>query len=161
MLIGEAPGATEDRVGRPFIGRAGQVLSKIIRAAGHDRSEIYITNIVKCHPMDRWGKNRPPTSEEIATCSTYLLAEIERINPVVISPLGNSATRFFIPNSSISHVHGKPYDWKGKLIIPQYHPAVAMYDKSMFDTLVDDMKIVGSYIEYEMDKGRQHQKPYI
>jgi len=68
---------------------------------------------------------------------------------MVISPLGNSSTRFFIPNSSISQVRGKPYDWRGRTIIPQYHPAVAVYDKEMFGTIVDDMKTVRSYIEYE------------
>jgi len=151
MFVGEAPREMEDRAGKPFVGPAGKILNRLMNEAGIDRNEVYITNIVKCRPTNSGVTNRAPNLDEVKTCSDYLLAEIEKVDPKVISPLGRTATNFFIPNSSISSVRGKEFEWRGRsiwkarTIIPQYHPAMALYNKNMFDVLIEDMKVIGEY----------------
>ncbi len=151
MFVGEAPGKMEDLQGKPFVGPAGKVLDNILRQAGIKRQEAYITNIVKCRPINE-GRNRSPTREEITTCSAYLETEIEQTNPLIICPLGGSALSYFLPHTKISAVHGKTLQWnnnhgKTRTLIPLYHPAVAIYDRSMLPTLIKDMTLVKDTIQ--------------
>ena len=120
MFVGEAPGADEDIQGRPFVGRAGQLLTKIIEAMGFKREEVYITNIVKCRPP----KNRTPLRPEIESCRGYLIAQIEAISPRIIVTLGKVATDFFIPSAAgMSALRGNFHRRGEILIMPTFHPS--------------------------------------
>lgn len=123
MFVGEAPGADEDRQGRPFVGRAGQLLTKIIAAMEFTREEVYITNIVKCRPPE----NRTPFRNETEACQPYLLTQIRTIGPRVIVSLGKTATDFFVPSSSsMSDLRGKFADFGGIRVMPTFHPSYVM-----------------------------------
>ena len=121
-FIGEAPGFYEDKEGRPFVGRAGKLLDKLIEDIGWQRGDVYITNIVKRRPPE----NRDPLPDELAAYSPYLSRQIEIINPKIIAPLGRFAMNYFLPAAKISRDQGKLFWWKDKLIIPLYHPASAL-----------------------------------
>lgn len=127
MFIGEAPGFNEDMQGRPFVGQAGKLLEKTLKEVMNmDRSEVYITNIVKFRPPD----NRDPFPEEIAACASWLDEQISVISPKIIATLGRFSMGKFIPDVSISRVHGQPrfVDFQGSryIIFPMYHPAAAL-----------------------------------
>lgn len=134
VLIGEAPGAHEDREGRPFIGAAGKLLDKMLDNSGLAREDIYITNIVKYRPP----KNRDPSPQEKAESWPYLLRELEIIDPVVIAPMGRHAMTYFLPNANISTAHGETFMYDKWKIMPLYHPAAALYNGSLRQTLFDD-----------------------
>jgi len=120
MFVGEGPGADEDRQGRPFVGRAGQLLTKMIQAMGLDRSEVYIANVVKCRPPE----NRDPLPEEIATCFPFLEAQITAVAPRIIVALGRVAAGTLLGvKSSLSDLRGRFHDRKGVPVIPTYHPS--------------------------------------
>jgi len=120
MFVGEAPGRDEDIQGRPFVGRAGQLLTKIINAMSFQRDEVYITNIVKCRPPE----NRDPTGEEIGSCRDYLYAQIELIKPKVIVSLGRISTRFFVTsNLGMTALRGDFYDYGPVKVMPTFHPS--------------------------------------
>ena len=122
MFIGEGPGADEDKTGRPFVGRAGQLLTKILQGVGWQREDVYITNIVKCRPPG----NRDPKEDEMFLCERYLLAQIEAISPLVIATLGNVPKNYFLGDiGGITRVRGQLYKWKagGIDIFPMYHPS--------------------------------------
>ncbi|MGQ9470513.1 MAG: uracil-DNA glycosylase [Candidatus Aminicenantales bacterium] len=120
MFVGEAPGAEEDAQGRPFVGRAGQLLTRIIEAMTFKREEVYITNVVKCRPEG----NRTPHSEEVELCSPFLVAQIKTINPRVIVALGKVAADFFIPgNLSLAELRGNFFRYEDIPVMPTYHPA--------------------------------------
>ncbi len=122
LFIGEAPGFYEDVQKRPFVGRSGQLLNIMIESLGWKREDIYITNIVKRRPPE----NRDPLPEEIASYSTYLMRQVEIINPKIIATLGRFSMNFFIPTGKISRDQGKIF-WLGeRLIVPLYHPAAAL-----------------------------------
>lgn len=120
MFVGEAPGHDEDIQGRPFVGRAGQLLTKIINAMKFQRSEVYITNVVKCRPPN----NRNPHREEMDRCKAYLLKQIELIQPKVIVTLGKVAASFFIQTDlGMTALRGDFYDFQGIKIMPTFHPS--------------------------------------
>ncbi|HEX7539236.1 MAG TPA: uracil-DNA glycosylase, partial [Syntrophales bacterium] len=120
VFVGEAPGEEEDNQGRPFVGRAGQLLTKIIDAMGLKREEVYICNILKCRPP----ANRNPKEDEIATCEPFLLKQLEAINPEVICALGTFAAKTLLRTESpISAIRGKFQDYHGRKLMPTYHPA--------------------------------------
>ncbi len=120
VFVGEAPGADEDTQGRPFVGRAGQLLTRIIEAMKFKRDDVFITNVVKCRPPD----NRTPLKEEIETCQTYLLAQVEAIQPRVIVTLGKVATDFFVPiDASMSSLRGNFYEFGKIPVMPTFHPS--------------------------------------
>ncbi len=120
MFVGEGPGADEDRQGRPFVGRAGQLLTKMIGAMTLDRSEVYIANIVKCRPP----KNRNPKPDEIATCFPFLQRQIRAVAPEVIVALGRvSAGTLLESTESISRLRGRFHDYEGIRVMPTYHPS--------------------------------------
>ncbi|ASI99205.1 type-4 uracil-DNA glycosylase [Thermococcus celer] len=145
MFVGEAPGYWEDQKGLPFVGRAGKVLDELLEEIGLSRDEIYITNIVKCRPPE----NRDPTEEEIKACSPYLDRQIDIIRPKVIVPLGRHSMRYILEKfgfevEPISKIHGKTFEAStlfGKFVImPMYHPAVALYRPAMREELRKDFQ---------------------
>jgi uracil-DNA glycosylase family 4 len=120
VFVGEAPGEEEDKQGRPFVGRAGQLLTKIIDAMGLKREEVYICNILKCRPPG----NRNPKEDEIATCEPFLMKQLEAINPEIICALGTFAAKTLLRTESpISAIRGKFHDYHGRKLMPTYHPA--------------------------------------
>ena len=120
LFVGEAPGRDEDLQGRPFVGRAGALLTKIIKAMNFSREEVYITNVIKCRPP----QNRTPNRKEIMSCYPYLLEQIELIKPRVIVALGGVAAKFFIPEASgIMKIRGKWHEFQGIPVMPTFHPS--------------------------------------
>jgi uracil-DNA glycosylase len=134
MLIGEGPGAQEDREGRPFIGNSGRFLTELIGKAGLSRDEVFITNVVKCRPPG----NRDPMPDEIVACSAYLDAQIELIDPEVIITLGRFSMQRWFRNERISRIHGEPREDGGRLVVPMFHPAAALHNASLRGTIEDD-----------------------
>ncbi len=128
MIVGEGPGEDEDVQGRPFVGRSGQLLDKILEAAGIPRQSVYIANIVKCRPP----QNRVPGPLEAKTCtSLWLNKQIQLIRPQIIIPLGATALEFFAGEKlSISKVRGKFFEWQGIKIFPMFHPAYLLRNPS-------------------------------
>ena len=143
VFIGEAPGQKEDEQGLPFVGAAGKFLNEMLAEAGMERSDVYITNIVKYRPPN----NRDPLPEEKAAFLPYLLRQLEIIDPKVVITLGRHSMEYFLPNAKISQAHGQAvrkkvlyhdkteHEW---LFIPLYHPAAALYNGSMRQVLIDD-----------------------
>jgi DNA polymerase len=127
MFIGEGPGKDEDATGRPFVGRAGQLLTRIIEnGLKLKREDVYITNVVKCRPtVDGLGqRDRPPSPDEIAACAPYLRQQIELVSPEVIVTLGNPATRFLLGTAEgITRLRGKWQSYNGIPVMPTYHPS--------------------------------------
>jgi len=134
MFVGEAPGFHEDRQGRPFVGRAGQLLDKLLARVGLRREDVYITNVVKHRPPE----NRAPNKDEVRTCLPYLLRQIQVVNPKVIVPLGRFALEIFIKDQTISKVHGQLFKANGRLVFPLYHPAAALRSESVLHELEKD-----------------------
>jgi len=151
MFIGEAPGRNEAETGRPFCGRAGKLLDELLDGVGIARDDVYITNIVK----DRPPENRDPTPEEIKLYTPFLDRQIEILKPRVLVPLGRHAMNYVLKKydiepEPISVAHGKIYEVSGLFgemeIVPMYHPAAAIYTRSLLDTLKNDFEILKNYI---------------
>ena len=138
MFVGEGPGEQEDLEGIPFVGRAGRLLTGLIEGIGLDRDAVYIANVVKCRPPG----NRDPEPFEITTCTDlYLWKQIEAISPKLIVTLGRHSMGLFLPpEMRISQVHGQPKRIRGRVVLPLYHPAAALYNGSMRQTLMYDFK---------------------
>lgn len=138
VFIGEAPGKAEDEQGVPFVGASGRFLNEMLAAAGLDRSDVYITNIVKYRPPG----NRDPSPAEKVAFWPYLLRQLEIIEPKVVITLGRHSGAAFIPELTISKDHGQPRtitsQGRDLLVIPLYHPAAALYNGSMRQPLIDD-----------------------
>ena len=125
MFIGEGPGAEEDRLGRPFVGRSGELLTKMIHAIGLERSEVYICNVVKCRPP----ANRDPAPEEAETCLPYLRAQVALVRPRVIALLGRVACQYTLREQiSVTRDHGRWFERKGVWMMPTFHPAALLRD---------------------------------
>ena len=122
IIIGQAPGAEEDKTGRPFVGRAGKFLNQLLKIAGIKREKVFITSPIKCFPP----KNRKPTKEEIKTCLPYLKQQIEVINPRKIILLGGVAFSLFFPKEKLNNFRGKIIKKDGKVYFPTYHPAAGL-----------------------------------
>ncbi|MFY9614834.1 MAG: uracil-DNA glycosylase [Candidatus Dormiibacterota bacterium] len=143
MIVGEAPGQNEDKQGLPFVGAAGQLLNQLLSGIGIERQDVYITNIVKCRPPG----NRDPLPEEVSACSGYLDRQVEYIRPAVILLLGRHALQRLLPGSSgISRVHGQMVQRGDRAYVPLYHPAAALYNNFLLDTLRQDFARVRDYI---------------
>jgi uracil-DNA glycosylase family 4 len=144
MFIGEAPGANEDEQGRPFVGRAGQLLNKIIEAIGLKREDIMIGNVNRCRPP----QNRTPTLAEAAICKPFLLREIAVVQPDVIVVLGNTAMKNLLDTKEgITKLRGKFQDYRGIKVMPTFHPAYLLRDPSKKRETWDDMKKVRDYLK--------------
>jgi uracil-DNA glycosylase family 4 len=134
VFIGEAPGKSEDLQGLPFVGAAGKFLNEMLEMIGLKRKDIYITNIVKYRPPN----NRDPLPEEKSAFLPYLESQLEVIQPKLVVTLGRHSLNCFLPELSISQVHGQPKRFKGRVYLPLFHPAAALYNGSMRQTLIDD-----------------------
>src|SRR5690242_11538939 len=136
LFIGEAPGFHEDRQGRPFVGPAGQFLNELLGSVGLDRSSVFITNVVKHRPPE----NRDPLPDEIAACSDYLTRQIAALNPKVIVTLGRFSMARFFPGAKISAIHGQARKIDGRVVVAMYHPAAALHQQTLRQTVIDDFK---------------------
>ncbi len=139
VFVGEGPGFDEDRQGRPFVGRAGKLLDKMILAIGFEREEVYICNVVKCRPPE----NRAPLPDETALCSPFLFRQIEALAPKVICALGVSAAQTLLGTTrAISHLRGRIHFWRGIPLICTYHPAYLLRSPSQKAAAWQDLKEV-------------------
>ncbi len=134
LFIGEGPGFHENEQGRPFVGAAGRFLDELLTSINLKRSEVFITNVVKCRPPG----NRDPQTEELAACSNYLDRQIHALNPKVIVTLGRFSMARFLPNAKISSVHGQGMRIRGRLVVAMYHPAAALHQHSLKKTIEAD-----------------------
>jgi DNA polymerase len=124
MFIGEAPGFHEDRQGEPFVGAAGQLLTRMLGEIGLERADVYIANVLKCRPPG----NRDPLPDEIETCTPWLVEQVSLIQPHVIVTLGNFATKYVLQTTrGITSMRGSVYDWHGRAVIPTFHPAAILH----------------------------------
>jgi uracil-DNA glycosylase len=144
MFVGEAPGADEDAQGKPFVGRAGQLLTKIIEAIGMKREDVIIGNVNRCRPPS----NRQPTLEEAAICRPFLFREIAAVQPDVIVVMGNTALRNLLEvREGITRVRGQFQDFRGIKVMPTFHPAYLLRDPSKKRETWEDMKKVREYLD--------------
>lgn len=146
VFIGEAPGKNEDERGLPFVGAAGKFLNEMLAQAGMDRSDVYITNIVKYRPPN----NRDPLPDEKKAFWPYLLKQLQIIDPKVVITLGRHSMEYFLPDMKIGQVHGEAkriqFGDHKIVIVPLYHPAAALYNGSLRQTLIDDFLRVPAVI---------------
>jgi len=145
FFVGEGPGANEDEQGLPFVGQAGQLLTKIIQAIGFKREDVYIANVVKCRPP----QNRDPEPDEIQTCMAFLIRQIHIIQPKIIIALGKHAAQALLNVSTpISKLRGKFHEFNGIPLMPTYHPAMLLYNPGKKRDVWEDMKQVhGKYYQ--------------
>jgi DNA polymerase len=137
LLVGEGPGAREDTTGRPFVGPAGQLLTELLHAIGWERADVFITNVVKCRPPG----NRDPEPDEIASCAAYLDRQERALDPAVVVTLGRHSLQRYLPGARISSVHGQlRRSYSGLHVFPMYHPAAALHQASLRETLFRDMR---------------------
>jgi DNA polymerase len=145
VLVGEAPGRTEDELGLPFVGRAGKLLDELLGKAGLSRDDVFITNVVKCRPPN----NRRPKKGEVDACERFIAEQLEIIRPRIVAPMGNSSISYFfekhgLGKAVVGDVHGLEYEieasWGVFKLVPLYHPAAAIYNRRLVDELERDMK---------------------
>ena len=139
MFVGEAPGADEDIQGEPFVGRAGQLLTKIIEAIGLTRDDVYIANVIKCRPPG----NRNPEPDEVEQCEPFLFRQIDTVKPKVIVALGKFAAQCLLrTNDPITRIRGREFTYRDAILIPTYHPAYLLRTPSAKREVWEDMKRV-------------------
>jgi DNA polymerase len=144
MFVGEAPGADEDLQGIPFVGRAGQLLTKIIEAIGLTRDQVYIANVIKCRPPG----NRNPDPDEVETCEGFLFRQIDSIKPKVIVALGTFAAKALLKTQDpISRLRGRVYEYRGARLIPTFHPAFLLRSPDRKRDVWEDMKKVRTLLQ--------------
>jgi len=139
MFIGEGPGQKEDELCRPFVGRSGQLLTRVLESLGTKRENVFITNVVKCRPP----KNRKPLPNESDTCThLFLFKQIKIIRPAAICTLGSSSTQAFLGNDiKITKIRGKIFTWNKIKIIPTYHPAYILRNNRELENFINDIKL--------------------
>jgi uracil-DNA glycosylase len=142
VVVGEAPGANEDREGRPFVGRAGKLLDELLAEAGLARADVFITNVLKARPPG----NRDPRADEIAHHLPWLEAQLEVIRPRLVVPVGRHALKRFAPDAKIAEVHGRVLERDGRALFPMYHPAAALYNQRLLPTLRADARALGEVL---------------
>jgi uracil-DNA glycosylase len=146
MFVGEAPGEDEDKKGEPFVGRAGQLLTKIIEAIGMTRDQVYIANVIKCRPPG----NRNPEPDEVAACEPFLFRQIDVIQPKVIVPLGKFAAQCLLKTMDpITRLRGRQFEYRGAVLIPTFHPAYLLRNPSAKREVWEDMKKVRAILQSE------------
>ena len=134
VLVGEAPGAQEDKTGRPFVGSAGKLLDRLLEAAGLTRDDVFITNVLKARPP----QNRDPRPDEVAHHQPWLEAQLDVLQPRLIVPLGRHALAHFAPDLKITQAHGHVVERDGRTLFPMFHPAAALHIQRMRETLFAD-----------------------
>lgn len=142
MFIGEAPGFHEDQQGRPFVGRGGELLNKLIQEIGWKREDVYISNIVKRRPPE----NRDPFPEEIEAYKPYLTRQIEIIGPKAVVPLGRFAMNYFLPLAKISRDQGRAFKIGERVIVPMFHPAAALRSTEVMNQLRESFKKIPAIV---------------
>jgi len=146
MFVGEAPGEEEDKRGEPFVGRAGQLLTKIIEAIGLTRDQVYIANVIKCRPPG----NRNPEPDEVEQCEPFLFRQVDVIQPRVIVPLGKFAAQCLLKTTDpITRLRGRQFDYRGVALIPTFHPAYLLRNPSAKREVWEDMKKVRAILQSE------------
>ncbi len=146
VFVGEAPGAEEDRQGLPFVGRAGELLTKIIAAIGLTREQVYICNILKCRPPG----NRDPLPDEVATCTPFLEEQLRLLRPKLICALGRHSTIFLTgQNVPMKAVRGQVFQWRGIKVVPTYHPAALLRNPSLKQLVWEDVQKIRSLLDDE------------
>ena len=144
MFIGEGPGASEDKQGRPFVGVSGKFLDELLAQAGVTRSDVFITNVVKCRPPG----NRDPQPIEVETCTTnYLDNQIKIVNPSIIVTLGRHSMNKFIPDAKITQIHGQMQKVGKRFVIPMFHPAAALHQVRFRPMLLEDFAKLPKLLE--------------
>jgi len=148
MFVGEAPGADEDIQGEPFVGRAGQLLTKIIEAMGFTRKDVYIANVLKCRPPG----NRNPEPDEVATCQPFLFRQIDVVQPKVMVALGTFAAQALLNTKDpISRLRGRSWPCRDRLLVPTFHPAFLLRSPERKRDTWDDMKLVLKILRGEQE----------
>ena len=142
LFIGEAPGVNEDKQGRPFVGAAGSFLSELLAAANLRREDVYICNVLKSRPPG----NRDPLPDEIAACKPWLDEQIAIIQPLVIVTLGRFSMSRYFPRQSISRIHGRAERVGERFVVPMYHPAAALHQQSLRETILEDFRALPALI---------------
>jgi DNA polymerase len=155
VFIGEAPGFNEDQQGRPFVGQAGQFLEVLLGSIGLKRSDVYICNVIKCRPPG----NRDPLPTEIKNCQKWLDRQLELIAPKMIVTLGRYSLAKFFPGESISKIHGKERKRDNVIYYPMYHPAAALHQQSLRQTIEADMLKIPSILARTEDVAQEENKP--
>ena len=142
VLVGEAPGANEDRLGRPFVGAAGRFLDTLLAEAGLRREDVFITNVLKSRPPG----NRDPRADEVAHSWPWLEAQLGVIEPELVVPLGRHALARFDPTVRLADVHGRPHRAAGRDLFPLYHPAAALHGGKLRSALIEDARALGAWL---------------
>ncbi len=156
MFIGEAPGNSEDKEGRPFVGAAGRILDDLLKKAGIERSQVFITNMIKCRPPN----NRVPKEDELTACRPYLDRQIALIKPKVICILGRTAYSSLLGGSSITASRGKIVEKAGQKYFLTFHPAAVIYNKGLLSALEADLKKLVVEINKE-EEGEASLEDYL
>ena len=152
MFVGEAPGADEDEQGIPFVGRAGQLLTNMIKAMGLKREDVYIANVIKCRPPG----NRTPERDECETCSPFLLRQIDVVRPKIIVALGAVAAKSLLQiNDSMANLRGRTYDFRNTKLIVTYHPAYLLRDPRQKKEAWKDLQRVMQHVGLPSPSGRE------
>ena len=155
MFIGEGPGFHEDKQGRPFVGPAGKFLEELLATIDVKREEVYITNIIKCRPP----QNRDPLPEEVQQCSSWLEQQIKLLAPELIVTLGRHSMARFFPKQTIGKMHGRFGDVNGQKVFAMYHPAAALHQQRLRDTLIEDMKKIPEALAQEDQQPPEEEQP--
>ena len=155
MFIGEGPGFYEDQQGRPFVGPAGKLLEELLASIELKRTDVYITNIIKC----RAPGNRDPLPSEIQACSGWLDRQLELIKPKLVVTLGRYSMARFFPKQTISKVHGTAKKRDGGIVFAMYHPAAALHQQRLRNTLFEDMKKIPSILAQADELPEEERKP--
>ena len=144
MFVGEAPGFNEDQQGEPFVGAAGKLLNELLQSASLSRGDIYIANVIKCRPPN----NRDPEPDEVETCKPFLMQQISMIRPKLVCTLGNWATQTLLERKvGITKVKGQAFYMKDFVIFPLLHPAAALHQGNLLDTLKADFKKLKEFLD--------------
>jgi DNA polymerase len=144
MVVGEAPGAEEDRTGRPFVGRAGKLLDLLLASVGFPREAVYICNVLKCRPPN----NRDPQADEVEACSPYLIRQVELVRPRAILAFGNFAAHTLLRRDDpMSRLRGRVHDYRGVPLIPTYHPAALLRNPGWVRAVWDDLQLLRTTIQ--------------
>lgn len=151
MFVGEGPGFHEDQQARPFVGPAGKFLDELLAAIGYKRSDVYITNVIKCRPPE----NRDPLPNEIEACRAFLEEQIARIRPKVIVTLGRYSLAWFFPRDTISKVHGQVREREGRVFVHMYHPAAALHAGGLRKVIEEEFRRIPDALE----RARRAERP--
>ncbi len=151
----KAPDFYENEQGKPFVGPAGHFLDELLSKAGLKRERVFIGNVVKCRPPG----NRDPQPDELAACKPYLEAQIATINPGVIVTLGRFSMGYFIVNGKISAIHGRPVWVSDRLIVPMYHPAAALHQPALRDSIIADFASLPRFLALARSRGNEIPEP--